>query len=319
MKLIPHYSQHPYYTDPKLHLLYLGDDIRVSTFKKSIREVVKPGMIVADIGTGTGILARFAVKAGARRVYAIEQHRNILELALRVNQESSINGCLELVEGDSRTVNLPERVDVIVAELIGGLGNDEAMSNILEDARNRFLKPGGIMIPTRVKVFICPISVPEAHCQIDSVYDDDLIVPKDKVRSPFKAYYEILNIPPNALLSGHQLLDSIDLLGHTPITFNRTFSFEIQNGGIMSGFIVWFRADLTGSVLLDTSPWSPCTCWGQSFFPIRNQAKVKRGDIVELIFSAVVPKTKDRPFYIWEGFVKRNDTQTATFYESNEL
>jgi protein arginine N-methyltransferase 1 len=48
--------------------------------KKAIHEVVKEGDIVADIGTGSGILAFFAIPARARRVYAVEQGDIVMPL-----------------------------------------------------------------------------------------------------------------------------------------------------------------------------------------------------------------------------------------------
>src|SRR3972149_6367882 len=54
------------------HRLMVGDSARVHAFQKALHEVVRPGDVVADIGTGTGLLACFACQAGASRVYAIE-------------------------------------------------------------------------------------------------------------------------------------------------------------------------------------------------------------------------------------------------------
>jgi hypothetical protein len=130
MRLVPNYCQHPDYWNPGIHLLYVGDRYRLDPYREAIRQVVRPGMIVADIGTGSGPLARFAAEAGASRVYGIEQYREILRYAERFNQTEGLDHVIEPVHGDSRSVSLNERVDVIVAELIASLGNDEAMSDI---------------------------------------------------------------------------------------------------------------------------------------------------------------------------------------------
>src|SRR5439155_3036542 len=58
------------YDSLAIHVKMLNDRRRTSQFLTSIREVVRPGDVVVDLGTGTGILAVAAARAGARHVYA---------------------------------------------------------------------------------------------------------------------------------------------------------------------------------------------------------------------------------------------------------
>ena len=55
-----------------IHISMLNDRTSTSNYLDGIREVVKKGDIVLDIGTGTGIWAVAAAKAGAKHVYAVE-------------------------------------------------------------------------------------------------------------------------------------------------------------------------------------------------------------------------------------------------------
>src|SRR5580693_6354410 len=57
----------------RVHIEMLNDRLRTSSFLAAIGEVVRPGDVVVDIGTGTGVLAVAAARAGARRVYAVEE------------------------------------------------------------------------------------------------------------------------------------------------------------------------------------------------------------------------------------------------------
>lgn len=52
---------------------YAVDAHRTDLFARAIAESVRPGDIVVDLGTGFGLLALLAARAGASRVYAIEQ------------------------------------------------------------------------------------------------------------------------------------------------------------------------------------------------------------------------------------------------------
>jgi protein arginine N-methyltransferase 1 len=275
-------------------------------------------MVVADVGTGTGPLARFAAAAGALKVFGIEQQPEILAYAKRLNQTEGLDHIIELVPGDSREVVLGERVDVIVAELIASLGNDEAMSPILEDARRRFLKPGGTIIPRRVDVFICPVSASEMHARIPLVYRDDVIVHPNQAYAPFGTYYQVLGLPPERLLADAKKLDSINLMTHTMMGYERKFAFTCRTDGAFSGFAGWFKAALTEKTELDTSPWAAPTCWGQAFFAVRNEVSVQEGDIIELTFSARVTVGSDRPFYRWEGLARRGARALLRFQETSE-
>ena len=54
------------------HRRYLADRFRLLHYERALRELVRPGAVVVDLASGTGILGLFACRAGASRVYAIE-------------------------------------------------------------------------------------------------------------------------------------------------------------------------------------------------------------------------------------------------------
>ena len=54
------------------HGMMIADRLRIDAYLESIRRAVQPGSVVADVGSGVGIFALAACRAGARRVYAIE-------------------------------------------------------------------------------------------------------------------------------------------------------------------------------------------------------------------------------------------------------
>ena len=50
----------------------VNDRARTAPFVEALRQAVKPGDVVLDIGTGAGIFALLACRFGAARVYAVE-------------------------------------------------------------------------------------------------------------------------------------------------------------------------------------------------------------------------------------------------------
>lgn len=115
----------------------LIDDERSLAFMKSIQNTVNEGDIVVDMGSGTGILAMTAAQAGAKKVYAVEFDKNNSDY---LKETFEINGFdqIEILEGDIRSIELPEKVDVIIGEMIAtGLIEEQqiqAMNNMLKYA-----------------------------------------------------------------------------------------------------------------------------------------------------------------------------------------
>ena len=97
---------------------------------------MRPGDVVLDVGAGSGILSLFAARAGAARVYAVEQ-TTIAVLA----QRGTANGYQEIVQviqGDILEIEPPEaRVDVVVSEWLGGFRNNKGMLVPVIAARDR--------------------------------------------------------------------------------------------------------------------------------------------------------------------------------------
>ena len=137
------------YAEFEVHRTMICDRVRTEAFRRAIDSVVRPGDIVLDVGAGSGILSMFAARAGAARVYAVER----TSAAVLARELAAANGVAEIVQvihGDVTDVELPERVDVIVSEWLGGFGIDEGMLVPVIVARDRWLKPGGVMIPRLV-------------------------------------------------------------------------------------------------------------------------------------------------------------------------
>ena len=142
-------------SDIEWHRDMLADRHRVESFWRVLSEAVGPDDIVVDIGTGTGLLALMAARAGASRVYAIERG-DIIELARDIARRNGLDDRIEFVRGDSRQVDLPERADLVIGEVVGSLGVDEEIIDIFGDARRRFLKSGGRLLPDSLDLIAAP-------------------------------------------------------------------------------------------------------------------------------------------------------------------
>ena len=124
----------------------IRDRVRTEAFRRAVHSVVRPGDIVLDVGAGSGVLSLFAAQAGAARVYAVEQ-TSVAVLARDLAAANGVEAIVQVIQGDVLDLEPPERVDVVVSEWLGGFGIDEGMLVPVIAARDRWLKPGGTMIP----------------------------------------------------------------------------------------------------------------------------------------------------------------------------
>lgn len=150
------------WADPVEHARMLHDHRRTGDFVAAIRAAVRPDDVVLDIGTGSGVLAVAAARAGARHVYAVEAS-DIAEVAARVFEANGVADRITLIRGWSRQVDLPEPATLLVAEVIGNEPFEEEILETTLDARRRLLAPGARLIPRSLTVLVRPVLLPEAE------------------------------------------------------------------------------------------------------------------------------------------------------------
>ena len=145
----------------KSYVRLLEDRRRTESFLTGVKAVVRPGDVVLEIGTGIGLLAIAAAQAGASRVYALEP-TGIGTLAKANFQANGYGDRITLITGMSTDVELPERADVLLSDLVSNDPLGERVVQITADARRRLLKPAARLMPSGVRIFALPVAVPEA-------------------------------------------------------------------------------------------------------------------------------------------------------------
>jgi hypothetical protein len=90
-------------------------------------------------------------------VYAVDASASV-HIARQLADQNGFAGVVEVLQGKVEEVTLPQRVDVIVSEPIGFLLVHERMLESYIAARDRFLKPGGLMMPTTGSIVLAPMT-----------------------------------------------------------------------------------------------------------------------------------------------------------------
>jgi SAM-dependent methyltransferase len=229
-------------------------------------QVVKPHDVVVDIGTGTGVLAALAVRAGAKHVFAIERSSNMAALAGSFFAANGMSDRVTVIEGDARFVELPRRADVLVTETIGNDPLDEGVLSIASDAVKRHLVEGARIIPGRVRVFATPIEVPESVVERHQFTAGLCAHWKELYSLDFLGYAAACAEANNALYYGLRetrewlrlarpsLVAEVDLTSFAGQVPDHASVFEVESSGILNGALIYFELDLGGGVVHSTHP-----------------------------------------------------------------
>jgi len=133
--------------------LCLFDVPRTRMWKEAIEDVVQPGDVVVDAGSGTGILGVFAAMNGAREVYCIELHPRFVRLIEHLAARNGVADRVHVVNADASVWEPPSEVDVIICELLCTGQFFEPQVQVMNHLR-RFLRPGGHTVPRRVRSYL---------------------------------------------------------------------------------------------------------------------------------------------------------------------
>lgn len=261
------------YSQGIYQILLLADRERVDAYRLAIGRVVTAGDIVADLGCGSGCLGRLAVEAGATKVVMIDSEPRMLELARSLNQILVPGADIEYILGDAREVKYREKFDVVVSEIIGSLGDDEGMSEILWEFSRNNLRTEGLCCPQCVHVFGSPCQwTPEGKIDF---FDDTS-------GRAFRGYHLEFNPKTIRLVGQSKQLFDIPGRGYPAAEYCWSHIFDSGRSDI-NAYAVWFKATLAEDVFLQSGPQSKMSSWGTAIIPIDNN--LLRDGTAEYTFS----------------------------------
>jgi hypothetical protein len=290
------------FADPMTHAIMLNDRARTSRFIEAIEGVVRPDDVVLDIGTGSGVLAIAAARAGAGRVYAIEAG-DMARLARATFEANGVADRVTLVQGWSTSVDLPEHADVLVSEIIGEVPLGERILEVTLDARQRLLKDDARLIPSRLRVHAIPIAIPADLLATRRISPEAVERWRGWYGVDFSPLAEaasgtshVLLLDPESVrelprLAEPAVLADLELGAFQQVKVEGEATVTVETPGSLNGVALYFDAELAPSVTLSTDPEVSLqeSSWRNPVWYYNEALDVEEGQEIRLAFSYRVP------------------------------
>jgi protein arginine N-methyltransferase 1 len=269
----------------EFHRRMLADRVRHDAFRAALEKAIRPGQsTVADIGAGTGVLAFFARQLGATEVWLYDPGA-ALGLAELVAARNGIDG-LHYVPERSLDVVEPPRVDVVVAEVLGNFAYEEDVLETLRDAQ-RFLKPGGTLIPRSIVQWAAPVTSDRFERDLASWRNVGFGLDWSDAERMTRNNMYVYAIEPSDLLAAPAASwDTLDFGGDIASRRTGTASWRLAGDATVHGFALWWECLLAPEVVLTTSPYGPRTHWDQIYLPLLTPLEGRAGDEIWLTIAS---------------------------------
>jgi tetratricopeptide (TPR) repeat protein len=265
------------------HFRMMNDAARNRAYDRAIRRAIGPDTHVLEIGTGSGLLAMMAARAGARLVTTCEKVEAIAEAAAEITRRNGFGERIRVIAKASTELtigtDMPGQADLLISEILSDRLLGERVLQSTADARRRLLKPGGQLIPRAVAAVVRLVGgtfFAEA-ASVEQVEGFDL--------SPFNRF-----APSNVSISMESgafesLSDDVEAFrfdlareDHRPA--ERQMTLTARRAGRAVGLLQWLRLKLDDETSFENGPSETVapSAWRQVLYPFPAPINLAAGE-----------------------------------------
>ena len=264
------------------HYGYLSDRVKLKAYESAINRLVQPDNIVLDLGCGSGLLGLMALRAGAQKVLFVEEGE-VIEAARQTIVRAGFGDKAEFFQTNSYQMKLPERVDIVVCDHIGYFGFDYGAIGLLADAKKRFLKPDGIVVPAAIELHLAPIDSQACREFVGQWRDGSVPGDFEWLGTTAANSKHAVQLEKQDLLAEPTALATLDLGPESPPYLSWTTEFTCTRDGTLDGIAGWFDCRIFDDVHMSNSPTSAERLERpQAFLPIDTPVSVKSGATIKV-------------------------------------
>ena len=273
---------------PAWHFAMMDDKKRNQAYEAAIRRAV-PGKRVLDIGTGAGLLAMMAARAGAGEVTTCEAVGLIAERAREIVADNGLSDRIAIIGKPSTELaagrELRERAEVLVTETFASGLISEGILPTVEHAHEHLLTPDATIIPAAASIMGYLAGGPALQGMLfaDRIEGFNLSAFND-FAPPVLAVS--LNGLPHRALSDDAELMRFDLREKTfPMGATRIALKATQHGACV-GIAQWIRLELDAQTKYENRPSPEAEFnghWTHILHRFPKLVQVAPGDVVPVI------------------------------------
>ncbi|MGH8528818.1 MAG: methyltransferase domain-containing protein [Nevskiales bacterium] len=273
----------------------LGDGVRNQAFHAALQRVIVPGeTTLVDVGAGTGFLSFLALTLGAQHCTLIE-YSDTLKLAQDIARRNRLSK-LSFIQKHSTEVKKLARSDVVLSETLGNYALEENLIETLNDAQ-RFLKPGGVVIPGAVQQFVAPVISGRLQKELDVWPRVGFGLDLAPARQVALNNMYVKSVMPADIGGDTEVARCWDRLlfaadQEAPASLRQSrqswSSDELRARGAQQvyGYVLWWEAELVPGIRLSTSPFAPATHWEQVYLPLLDAVALGPKQQIELTLKS---------------------------------
>ncbi len=272
---------------PAWHIPMVNDEERNQAYDLALRRAVKPGDLVLEIGTGSGLVAMMAARAGAGRVVTCEVLPLMADIAREVVAKNGLAERITVITRKSTQLklgrDLPDKADVFVSELINIGMLAPNMIPVLQHARENLVKPGGKIIPAAAIVYGALIEASQLARvnPVRQVSGFDLS-PLDKLRSPGYAQIDMAADLVRQLSQPFRALE-FDFRQNMPERDAKLLQVTATSAGLVHGIAFWFDLVMDEEIVYSSASTTRTNHWKQAADFFAPPVAVQPGDRLTII------------------------------------
>jgi protein arginine N-methyltransferase 1 len=203
-------------------------------------------------------------------------------------------------------IELPEKVDGIVFDVHGVLPIFKKSIVSILDARDRFLKPGGWILPARETIWAALACCPSLHDSLISIWDTEYGFDFGRARLKAANSLQAARLKPYDLPVAPQRWTVLDYNDLDRPSLKGELSCIIERHATPHGVCMWFEAETPPASSYTNSPANrEPYVYRHAFFPWPEALELKAGDHVTVNLRADFVNTE----YVWScDTTLRNDS-----------
>lgn len=271
---------------PFWHTPMMNDDARNQAYETALRRAVRPHHHVLEIGTGAGLLALMAARAGARRVTTCEREPAVAAVAQEIVARNGYGATIRVLNRDSTTLDpqadLGGPADILVSEILSNELLGEGVLDSVEDALRRLVGPEPVIIPAAIALEARLVGGAALAAQV------------------WPGEIAGFDMTPFAAVQSRRVGINLQAVSHVPFSADFTaFSFDFRRqrhfpaerrqfritataSGLCYGILVWLRLELDSQTVFRNHPDhpSPASGWQHTVFRLETPCRLETGQRV---------------------------------------